>query len=187
MVQPNHRQKIPSPTASITITANRNRKANPKRVRAISPDNSEGTFKFKDIKLYKEVTMKYYYPAQFTNEGEKGYSIIFPDLPCSTMGTNFDDAMKMAKDSLELMLYSYEVDGDEIPTPTDIRELEVPEDGFVSYVEADTLNYRKFYKSTKAVKKTLSIPEWLNEAATNRDVNFSAVLQKALKDEIGIY
>lgn len=130
--------------------------------------------------------MKYYYPAQFVNEGEKGYSIIFPDLPCSTMGENFEDAMKMAKDSLELQLYTHEVDGDEIPTPTDIRELEVPENGFVTYVEADTLNYRKFYKSTKAVKKTLSIPEWLNEAATNRDVNFSAVLQKALKEEIGI-
>ena len=129
---------------------------------------------------------KYYYPAIFEKEDDK-FFINFPDLPNCTQAETIEEGLKMAKDSLELQLYTHEVDGIDIPAPTDIRKLDVPENGFVTYVEADTLNYRKFYKSTKAVKKTLSIPEWLNEAATNRDVNFSAVLQKALKDEIGIY
>ena len=59
------------------------------------------------------------------------------------------------------------------------------ENEFVNYIACDTLDYQK-RNSSKAVKKTLSIPEWLDVEATSRGVNFSAILQQALKDHLGL-
>lgn len=91
----------------------------------------------------------------------------------------------MANDVLCLMLYDLEETGKAIPAASRIKDVSTTGDEFVTLVACDTLEYRKFY-SSKAVKKTLSIPAWLNTMAEREDINFSAVLQRALKAELNI-
>ncbi len=127
---------------------------------------------------------KYLYPAVFEKE-ESGYSVIFPDLGIATSGETLEEAMDMAKDALCLTLYDLEESKHPIPAASDMRALSCPDNAFLSLVACDTMEYRRFY-SSKAVKKTLSIPAWLNTMAEREDINFSAVLQKALKAELHI-
>lgn len=128
--------------------------------------------------------MKYVYPAVFTKEDDGLYAVVFNDLEsCYTSGSSLADAMEMAEDVLALTLYGYEVNKKAIPEPTPIDEISVEKNEFVNYVACDTLEYRKMY-SNKAVKKTLTIPEWLNEEALDKNINFSAVLQEALQEKL---
>ena len=126
---------------------------------------------------------KYVYPAIFTPE-KTGFSVRFPDIEgCFTSGETLEEAMSMAQDALCLMLYDMEESQDVIPAASDVRSLAFEEGEFVSLVACDTLEYRRYYNN-KAVKKTLSIPAWLNTMAEREDINFSSVLQKALKEEL---
>lgn len=128
---------------------------------------------------------KYVYPAVFTEE-DCGYSINFPDIEnCFTSAENLGEGLKMANDVLCLMLYEMEEAGDPIPAASSIRDIPVGENEFVNFIACDTIEYRKFFHN-KAVKKTLSIPSWLNEMAERADINFSATLQAALKQQLGI-
>ncbi len=127
---------------------------------------------------------KYAYPAIFTPEENGAYSIIFPDLDgCYTCGDSLQDGIEMAQDALALTLYGYEKEGREIPSASIPSALHVSENEFVNFIACDTMAYRKMYNN-KAVKKTLTIPEWLNEAATSMGLNFSQVLQEALISKI---
>ena len=126
---------------------------------------------------------KYVYPAIFTPE-DGGYSVRFPDVPhCYTDGNTLAEAIENAKDALCLMLYDMEERGDTIPEPTNIKEVSTKKDDVVSLVNCDTLEYRKFFDK-KAVKKTLTIPNWLNTMAERADINFSVTLQEALIDKL---
>lgn len=126
---------------------------------------------------------KYVYPAVFTPE-EKGYSIIFPDLEgCYTCGDNLVDGLEMARDALALVLYGYEKEGREIPKPSERIAITLNEGEFINYVVCDTLVYRKRHNN-RAVKKTLTLPEWLNEEAMSIGLNFSQVLQEALLQKL---
>ena len=131
--------------------------------------------------------MKYVYPAIFHPENEGGFSIFFPDIEgCYTQGDTMVEAVEMAEDALNLMLWDKEESKEPIPSPSipqDIR-LEDPSDCIV-WVSADTFKYRKMY-DTKSVKKTLSIPRWLDTHAIDNNVNFSNVLQNALKKQLGV-
>lgn len=130
---------------------------------------------------------KYLYPAVFTPEGS-GYCVVFPDLEgCFTDGDDLMDAMQMANDVLCLMLYDLEQAGATIPMPSAVGQLQsgLKEGEFVSLVACDTIEYRKFYDN-KAVKKTLSIPSWLNDMAERAGINFSGTLQEALKRQLNI-
>ena len=95
------------------------------------------------------------------------------------------DAIFMAEDALELMLYEYEESNKEIPKPSDLKKIKLNNGEIASYVSADTLKYRKIFND-KAVKKTLTIPEWMNEAAIKENVNFSQVLQDALRQRLNL-
>ena len=127
--------------------------------------------------------MKYVYPAVFLeDDGKIGVDI--PDIKgCHTFGDNLTEAMEMAKDALEMMLVSYEDDNQDIPAPSKIKDIKA--DGFVSYVLADTDEWRREFDS-KAVKKTLSIPSWLNFRAERADINFSQTLKEALCQKLGV-
>lgn len=126
---------------------------------------------------------KYIYPAVFVKDGES-YTVQFPDLDaCYTQGEDLQDAYDMANDVLCLTLYRLEEKGAPIPPASDVAAISVPQDAFVSLVACDTLEYRKFYDN-RAVKKTLTIPAWLNTMSEREGVNFSAVLQNALKQEL---
>ena len=126
---------------------------------------------------------KYIYPAVFTKE-EDGYSILFPDLEgCIAQGGNLQDGIDMARDALCLLLYDMEVSGEPIPEPSNPINIRLDDDSFVTLIDCDTMEYRRFYKA-KAVKKTVTIPEWLNEIAEEKNVNFSQTLQNAIKEQL---
>lgn len=127
---------------------------------------------------------KYAYPAIFTPEEDGSFSITFPDLEgCYTCGDSLEDGIEMAEDALALVLYGYEKDGRPIPVPSAPAALPLSGNDFVNYIACDTMEYRKMYNN-KAVKKTLTIPEWLNEAASAMGLNFSQVLQEALLQKV---
>lgn len=129
--------------------------------------------------------MKYVFPAIFV-EDEGSIAVEFPDLKnCFTQGENMVDALEMASDVLSAKLVFMEDNRETIPAPTPIDQLSIEHGEYSTLVMADTLAYRKA-NSTKSVKKTLTIPSWLNEAAEKQSVNFSQVLQEALLNIIGI-
>lgn len=124
------------------------------------------------------------YPAIFHPDTEVGgYWVSFPDLPgCVTEGDSLEQAMAMAQEALGLYLAVRLEDKLETAEPSNIKDID-PEDGFVNYVSAEINKYRR---KTKAVRKTLTIPEWLNEEAEKRHINFSKLLQEALIQEMGV-
>ena len=131
--------------------------------------------------------MKYVYPAIFTPE-ESGISVRFPDIHnCFTSGENLADAMEMAEDVLCMMIYDLEEAGKEIPSASSVAEAQaLAEEGeYVSLIVCDTIEYRKFHDN-RAIKKTLTIPSWLNDMAERAGVNFSGTLQEALKRQLNI-
>lgn len=128
---------------------------------------------------------KYVYPAVFTRE-ECGYSIRFPDFEnCYTSAESVAEGLEMANDVLCLVLYDMEQDGKEAPHPSEVNDVPHNENEFVTLVACDTDWYRRYYES-KSVKKTLSIPAWLNDMAERNALNFSAILQAALKRELNL-
>lgn len=129
---------------------------------------------------------KYIYPAIFTPEENDRFSITFPDIDgCYTCGDDLEDGMDMAQDALSLMITHLEDEKREIPPASAINNLDVKGNGFATYISCDTTVYRRLMNNT-AVKKTLSIPSWLNDAAIAAGLNFSQVLQDALKAQLHI-
>ena len=132
---------------------------------------------------------KYVYPAIFDPNELGGYTVTFPDLPgCVTEGDNLEEALKMASEAMALHLYGMEQDGDEIPTPSNPAEVQIPDDtspgAFVTLIQARIEPIHDEMQN-RAVKKTLTIPKWLNDAAEKEGINFSQVLQYALKEQLG--
>ena len=135
------------------------------------------------------------YPACFYKDDD-GYSVIFPDLNwLATCGHTLDEAMAMAVDCLAGYLYTSQKDGDDIPAPSainDINPVDVMKEldpdspvgeSFVNLISVDVAAYAKEHFE-KSVKKTLTIPAWLNQAALEHNINFSQVLQDALKEQL---
>lgn len=129
------------------------------------------------------------YPAIFYKEKDE-YSVIFPDLNyLSTCGENLNDAMEMAIDCLAGYLYTAKLDDDKLSEPSkidDIHPIDIAntigfdgKDSFINLISVDLEDYAKTHFN-KSVKKTLTIPEWLNREATKKNINFSKVLQEAL-------
>lgn len=125
--------------------------------------------------------MLYVYPAVFHKENDS-YWVEFPDLEgCQSYGDSIPQVIELAGEALGLYI-SYRIEnGLKINPASDISNISKPDDGFVSYIPSDAL---KYVKKNKAVKKTLTIPEWLNDEAEKRNLNFSGFLQKALIDFI---
>lgn len=123
---------------------------------------------------------KYAYPAVFTPEENGAYSVNFPDIEaCYTCGDSMPDALDMAKDILSIRMCDIENEGEKIPRPSNLNEIEIENGEIISYVSCDTVEYRKLYDD-RTVKKTLTIPNWLNTAAEKAEINFSSVLRDAL-------
>lgn len=126
-----------------------------------------------------------FYPAVFHKAEEGGFWVSFPDIPeCLTQGDDMQQAYEMAAEALGLSLTTMEESGEEIPAASVPEEIEI-EDGFLVVVEFNMAEYLRKHCS-RAVKKTLSIPEWLNEAAIRQNINFSQVLQEALMQKINM-
>lgn len=128
--------------------------------------------------------MKYVYPVIFEDAEEGGYVVTVPDIPCCfTQGEDMADAIFMAEDVIAMMLAEYEDEGKPVPAPSKIEDVKTS--GIVSLVRADTDEWRKLVDN-KAVKKTLSIPGWLNRKAERAAINFSQTLQDALCQKLGV-
>jgi len=129
--------------------------------------------------------MRYVYPAVFVPE-DGLYNVTFPDLPdCYTSGDDLTDAVFMAQDILADVLADKEEQNGFVPNPSDLSTLTVPTGSTTALVAADTDAWRRAH-SGKAVKKTLTIPRWLDTAAQVRGINFSQVLQDALRAQLGV-
>lgn len=123
--------------------------------------------------------MLFVYPAIFHQE-DASYWVEFPDLPgCHTYGSSVSEAMEEAQEALSAYLLTLLEEGRGISAPSDIQGYH-PADGFPTLVSCQV----EPQKSAKAVKKTLTIPAWLNERATAMGLNFSKVLQEALISKI---
>jgi len=127
--------------------------------------------------------MKYAYPACFYPERDGGFSVVFVDFELATFGPGLADAMHMAADAAAGRILSILRDGEGLPPPTNPKEVTPDEaEGFVSMVYIDMSSQ----KDEKLVKKTLTIPSWLNNAAEKKNVNFSATLKEALIEKIAL-
>ena len=127
--------------------------------------------------------MKYVYPVIFEEDDGK-IGVTVPDIPSTfTYGDDMADAIYMAQDVIAMMLADYEDTNKEIPVPSKIEDIKTK--GIVSLVVADTDEWRKLVDN-KAVKKTLTIPNWLNTKAEKAAINFSQTLQDALCAKLGI-
>ncbi|RNC62773.1 MAG: hypothetical protein AWM53_01992 [Candidatus Dichloromethanomonas elyunquensis] len=129
--------------------------------------------------------MIYVFPAIFTPV-DTGFAIRFPDLPgTNSQGKDIADSIYNARDALGSWL-DYLIDADEeIPKTSDQDSILMGPGQFVTMIDVDMTAYRR-RKDSRAVKKTLSIPSWLNEEAEAHNVNFSQILQDALKSRLGI-
>ena len=128
--------------------------------------------------------MKNVYPILLIPE-KKGYTVYIPDFEINTQGDDLTDAMEMARDAIGLMGIDMEDDGKILPAPSDMASVKREADEIVTLVDVDFDEYRR-KNEMRAVRKNVTIPSWLNEEAERAGVNFSAVLQNALKTELHI-
>lgn len=133
------------------------------------------------------------YPACFFKE-ENGYTVVFPDLNyLSTCAQSLDETLNMALDCLAGYLYSCNLENENLPQASDIEKINIDaiaqdlnlnyENAFVNIVTVDFIEYAKLHFE-QSVKKTLTIPSWLNNIALENNINLSQVLQEALKKQL---
>lgn len=128
---------------------------------------------------------QYIFPALFYFDSD-GISIEFPDLPgCLPCAQSQEDAFKNAKEALGLHLYGMEQDGEEIPEPTPVNQLTPEDGGVVVMIEVFMPAFRE-RMNNKSVNRTVTLPAWLNAAALECNINFSQILQDALKKQLNI-
>ena len=160
-------------------------------IKKLKKHGFENRFRTGNIKTGRnkggEITMHhYFYPAIFHNDEKGGYWISFPDFPeCMTQGETMEEAYEMAVEAMGLCIDDRLKNEESLPEVSAPVDYILQEGDFSCLIEFDLVQYRKKH-NTKSVKKTLSIPEWLNEAAMEHDINFSQVLQEALMKKIGI-
>lgn len=126
--------------------------------------------------------MKAVYPVILIPDGEK-YVVRIPDFDFMTQGENISDAIDMARDAISLMGVQYEDEGKTLPGSSKINNIAHNDNEIITLVDVDFHLYRKMLEN-RAVRKNCTIPSWLNEQAERAGINFSAVLQKALKEEL---
>lgn len=128
---------------------------------------------------------RYFYPAVFTYESGQEIAIDFPDLGCATSGVNDDDALLSARELLGCVLYGMEEDGEEIPDPTPLSDVETRANEYTVLVDVYMPSIRQA-NINRSVNRTVTLPAWLNTAALERNINFSQVLQDALKAQLNL-
>lgn len=130
---------------------------------------------------------RYVYPAILTDDAS-GIAVEFPDLPgCYTCGPTLDEAFEMAREALGLHLFGLEQEGEAVPAPSRPADLmaRLAQDQSVALVETWMPPIRGGAEE-RAVKKTLTLPKWLNDLAERQNVNFSHILQEGLKEYLGL-
>lgn len=130
--------------------------------------------------------MKVFFPVIISTEKTKKYHDVFvPDLEINTEGTDIADSIEMARDAIGLKCITMEDSDIEIPAPSDIKNISFGKNELVTLVDVDLSDYRRKIE-TRTVKKNCTLPSWLCYEAEKANINFSAVLQAALKRELHI-
>jgi predicted RNase H-like HicB family nuclease len=128
---------------------------------------------------------KIVYPVILTPDKKGGYSVYMPDFDKNTQGADIADALYMAQDALEMMGVYWQDEGKPIPAPCAIADIETSGPEIKTLITVDFDEYRRKTEK-RIVKKTVSIPSWLNAKAESEGVNFSKTLQEALKERLGV-
>lgn len=129
--------------------------------------------------------MKLIYPACFYPfEKGDGYTVEVPDLPgCVTEGRDLADAIVMAVDAASGWVLDELEDGKPVPTSSKSEDIKLDRTGFVNLIVLDIDAYAEKY-GNQAVRKNLTIPAWLATMADKEKINYSSVLQEALKERL---
>lgn len=128
--------------------------------------------------------MKNTYPVILTPE-TNGFTVYIPDFDIYTQGADLTEAIIMSRDAIGLMGVDMEDDGKALPTPSEVKNIKINGDAFISLVDIDFAEYRR-KNERKVVKKNCTLPSWLCYEAEKANINFSQVLQMALKEELQI-
>lgn len=128
---------------------------------------------------------RYFYPAVFTYEAGREIAVEFPDLDVATSGENDTDALLSARELLGCALCGLEEDGEEIPTPSPLADVQVEGNQRAVLVDVYMPTIR-MARVNRSVNRTVTLPAWLNAAALERNVNFSQVLQDALRTQLNL-
>ena len=126
--------------------------------------------------------MKSAYPVIFLKTAS-GYVAHVPDMDIDTQGADITEAIEMARDAIGIIGIDMQDDHKQIPSPSNINDITCGANEIVSMVDIDFTAYRRA-NETKAVRRTVSLPSWLDAAATKSGINVSAVLRKALEKEL---
>lgn len=127
---------------------------------------------------------RYLYPAVLTYEEGYEIAVTFPDLPgCATSGETEADAVAAGREALGLHLFGMEEDGEELPTPSLAKDIELEDGEVIAMIDVFMPSIRLNQKN-KAVNRTVTLPAWLNAKAVECGINFSQLLQDAIKREI---
>lgn len=130
-------------------------------------------------------TERYFYPAIFTYEPGQEIAVVFPDLDVATSGVNEDDALLSARELLGCVMFGLEEDGEPLPVPTPLSSVALEDNERAVLVDVYMPSVR-MAQNNKSVNRTVTLPAWLNAAALERNINFSQVLQEALKNQMGL-
>lgn len=126
---------------------------------------------------------RYFYPAVFTYEEGQEIAVLFPDLDVATSGENETDALLSARELLGCALYGLEEDGENIPAPSSLNSLKMADNQRAVLIDVYMPSIRQA-QMTRSVSRTVTLPAWLNAIAMEHNVNFSQVLQEALKSRL---
>jgi len=131
--------------------------------------------------------MKLVYPAIFTPlEEQNGYCVTVPDLPgCVTQGNDLADAIEMVVDAASGWVLDELEDGKKPPLASKAKDIPVEKETFVNLIVLDMDAYAEKY-GDKAIRKNCTIPAWMNTMAERAGINFSALLQRALTEDLQI-
>lgn len=128
---------------------------------------------------------RYVYPAIFTYEPGQEIAVVFPDLDAATSGISDDDALFSARELLGCVLFGLEEDGESIPAPTPLSAL-CPQPNERALLVDVYMPSVRMAQVNRSVNRTVTLPAWLNAAALERNVNFSQVLQDALRQQLNM-
>jgi predicted RNase H-like HicB family nuclease len=124
--------------------------------------------------------MAYIYPAIFEQNSDNSYTITFPDLPgCISEGKTLENTIDMAHKALTQWIEYLLDEKESLPAPSDIKTLEPTANQFVNLIRAEI-------RDNRAVRRTVSIPGWLDIRASDAGISLSKVLQDALKERLGV-
>lgn len=128
--------------------------------------------------------MKNTYPIVLMPD-EPGFVVYIPDFNINTEGNDLTEAIEMARDAIGLMGITFEDDNRPLPVPSAVEDVKVEPGEYITLVDVDFSDYRR-KNELRTVKKNCTLPSWLCYEAEKANINFSAVLQAALKRELHI-